>query len=60
MFCAACGTALIERDWHAVRLYRLDGDRCVVCGATVPGRFHPGRHAGFERHTAGTRIAVGV
>ncbi len=59
-FCAACGTALIERDWHAVRLYRLDGDRCVACGATVAGRFHPGRHAGFERHTAGTRFAVGV
>ena len=45
-FCPGCGTALLVRDWHAIRRYRLDGDRCLDCGAAVPGRFHPGRHDG--------------
>src|SRR5262249_43467980 len=26
-WCPGCGVALIERDWHAIRRYRLDGDR---------------------------------
>ena len=59
-FCASCGAVLIARDWHAVRLYRLDGNRCVECGAVLPGRFHPGRHDGDERLTPGTRFAVSL
>jgi len=37
--CPACGETLIERDWQAVRSYRLRGDRCPGCGARLAGRF---------------------
>jgi pyruvate formate lyase activating enzyme len=56
--CPGCGTALIVRDWHAIRRYRMDANRCVDCGAEIPGRFHPGRHHGAERRTAGGRFGV--
>jgi len=59
-FCPGCGRALIVRDWHAIRKYRLDGNRCPDCGAEIPGRFHPGRHDGGERRTSGTRFGVGL
>jgi pyruvate formate lyase activating enzyme len=38
-YCPSCGEALIERDWHAIRSYRLDGDRCGGCGTRLAGRF---------------------
>jgi pyruvate formate lyase activating enzyme len=57
-WCPGCGGALVVRDWHAVRRYRLDGDRCPDCGTRIPGRFHPGRHRGDERRTPGVRARV--
>ncbi|OFX26487.1 MAG: AmmeMemoRadiSam system radical SAM enzyme [Anaeromyxobacter sp. RBG_16_69_14] len=39
--CPSCGTPLIERDWHAIRSCRLDGDRCGQCGTRLAGRFGP-------------------
>jgi len=54
-WCPACGAALIERDWHAICGYRLDGNRCLDCGATLPGRFHPGRQ---HVRTDGGRFGV--
>jgi pyruvate formate lyase activating enzyme len=39
--CPSCCTPLIERDWHAIRSYRLDGDRCGKCGTRLAGRFGP-------------------
>src|SRR5262249_11880395 len=48
-FCPGCRAPLIERDWHAVRLYRLDDGRCPDCGTHIPGRFHPGAHPGPRR-----------
>ena len=59
-FCPGCGTAVIERDWHAIRLYRLDDDRCPDCGTRIPGRFHPGAHRGRERTTPGRRFGVSL
>jgi pyruvate formate lyase activating enzyme len=59
-WCAGCGAAVIERDWHAIRRYRLDGDRCLDCGTAVPGRFHPGRHEGGELRTHGGRYGVTI
>jgi pyruvate formate lyase activating enzyme len=59
-FCPGCGAALIVRDWHAIRLYHLDGNRCPDCGAAVPGRFHPGRHRGADRRTPGVRHGVSL
>jgi pyruvate formate lyase activating enzyme len=39
-FCADCGAALIERDWHHIEGYRLTAaGRCPKCAATIPGRF---------------------
>jgi pyruvate formate lyase activating enzyme len=39
-FCAACGGAVIERDWYDIRHYRLDtGGCCRSCGQALPGRF---------------------
>jgi len=59
-WCPACGEALVVRDWHAIRRYRLDGARCLGCGAEIPGRFHPGRHEGSERRTGGGRFGVSL
>jgi pyruvate formate lyase activating enzyme len=38
--CPDCGTAVVVRDWYAMRAYRLD-DRgaCLHCGYTLPGRY---------------------
>jgi pyruvate formate lyase activating enzyme len=58
--CPGCGTALVVRDWHAIRRYRLEGDRCPECGTRIPGRFHPGRHEGAERRRSGVRGEVPV
>ena len=38
-WCPGCGAALIRRDWHSVREYRLQGDRCPDCSTVIPGRF---------------------
>ncbi|HMW23616.1 MAG TPA: AmmeMemoRadiSam system radical SAM enzyme [Burkholderiaceae bacterium] len=39
-FCPGCGQALIERDWHDVRAYRLDAQgACPHCGTRIAGRF---------------------
>ncbi len=37
--CHACGQLLIERDWHQLGQYNLDGNRCANCQAEIPGRF---------------------
>jgi pyruvate formate lyase activating enzyme len=50
--CSACGTALIERDWHEVRQYRLvDANACPGCGERLAGRFEAldGVFKGFGR-----------
>ena len=38
-YCASCGKLVIERDWYQIGAYRLDGNRCKSCGASVAGRF---------------------
>jgi pyruvate formate lyase activating enzyme len=41
--CPACERALIVRDWHDIRAYRLSADgRCDGCGTAIPGRFAAG------------------
>jgi pyruvate formate lyase activating enzyme len=38
--CTGCGAALIERDWHALLRYELDGQgRCRHCDTPLAGRF---------------------
>jgi len=39
--CPGCGAAVIERDWQAVRGYRLKGDSCADCGTRIAGHFGP-------------------
>ncbi len=51
-WCPGCGTPLIVRDWQSVRRYEMDGNRCVACGETIPGRFHD---AASRRDSAGMR-----
>jgi pyruvate formate lyase activating enzyme len=38
--CPSCGAAVVVRDWHAIKRYRLD-DRgtCRECGQVIPGTF---------------------
>ena len=36
-FCPGCGSALIERDWHAIARLRLVDGRCPQCTAELPG-----------------------
>ncbi len=54
--CARCGALLIERDWHAIRSYRLRGNACPDCGAPLAGRFDPSPVA----PTSGRRAALGM
>ncbi len=42
-FCHQCGDLLIERDWHRLGQWSLDGQgRCASCGTTVAGHFSDG------------------
>jgi pyruvate formate lyase activating enzyme len=37
-YCPGCGGAVVVRDWHALRRYRLDEQgRCTSCGTRLPG-----------------------
>ncbi len=38
-YCPGCGQLLIERDWHQIGRYALDGDHCRHCGYQIPGHF---------------------
>ena len=38
-FCPGCDQLLIERDWHQLGTWRLDGNCCSSCGTTIPGLF---------------------
>ncbi len=43
--CPACGAVLVERDWYAIRRYRLTPEgRCPECRTAIAGRF--GERAG--------------
>ncbi|HWS73902.1 MAG TPA: AmmeMemoRadiSam system radical SAM enzyme [Quisquiliibacterium sp.] len=56
-FCGGCGAALVERDWHQVLSYELDGSgACVHCGTSVPGRFGAGP-GGFGRRRIPVRVS---
>ena len=46
-FCPGCKEPVIRRDWHEIRSYDLDGDRCSHCKATIAGRFDAQPPAGF-------------
>jgi pyruvate formate lyase activating enzyme len=54
-YCPSCGEAVIERDWHAIRAYRLEGDRCAFCGGAIAGRF-----GGKVARTSGRRTYLGL
>jgi pyruvate formate lyase activating enzyme len=55
-WCPGCGAALVERDWMAVRAYRLSGDACRACGTRIAGRFP----AGEVRPTSGRRVLLPI
>ena len=38
-YCHGCQSLLIERDWHQLGRYGLNGNKCLKCGTTVPGVF---------------------
>jgi AmmeMemoRadiSam system radical SAM enzyme/AmmeMemoRadiSam system protein A len=38
-YCPSCSQLLIERDWHQLGRYALDGNRCRHCQFEVAGRF---------------------
>ena len=52
--------ALIQRDWHAILSYRLDGDRCPDCRSVIPGVFHAGDHSTDSWRTGGGRWRVSL
>ncbi len=42
-YCPGCGEAVVVRDWHELRSYRLTDDgHCQRCGAEVAGRYAGG------------------
>jgi pyruvate formate lyase activating enzyme len=54
--CAACGEPLIERDWFAIRSYRVERGACPSCGARLAGRFGEAP----VRATSGRRAYLGL
>lgn len=39
-YCPGCGTSVIERDWHAIRAYRIDANgRCSMCQTPIVGQY---------------------
>ncbi len=38
-YCPSCGQLLIQRDWHQLGHYALDGNRCRHCQTEIAGRF---------------------
>ncbi|MCU0959785.1 MAG: AmmeMemoRadiSam system radical SAM enzyme [Pirellulaceae bacterium] len=38
-YCPQCGQLLIERNWHEIRAYHLQQDRCPRCSTRIAGRF---------------------
>ncbi len=38
-YCPECGKLLIERDWHQIGQYTLNGNRCSGCDHVIPGVF---------------------
>jgi len=51
-WCPGCGLALIERDWHAVRAYRLEDGACQSCRRPLAGRFSQGTVGPTSGHRA--------
>ncbi|MEZ0367410.1 AmmeMemoRadiSam system radical SAM enzyme [Mycobacterium sp. pUA109] len=49
--CPGCGTAVVVRDWYAMRHYALSDDgRCTACGQRLPGVYDgPVGHWGRRR-----------
>jgi AmmeMemoRadiSam system radical SAM enzyme/AmmeMemoRadiSam system protein B/AmmeMemoRadiSam system protein A len=40
-YCPHCGQMVIERDWHEIGQYHLEGNRCRHCHGAVTGHFDP-------------------
>jgi len=39
-YCPGCSAAMIERDWHAIRAYRVDANaRCPDCLTPIAGQY---------------------
>ncbi|MCA9213242.1 MAG: AmmeMemoRadiSam system radical SAM enzyme, partial [Planctomycetales bacterium] len=38
-YCPTCKNLLIERDWHALGTYNLNGNLCNSCGQKIAGHF---------------------
>jgi pyruvate formate lyase activating enzyme len=56
-YCPSCGTRVVERDWYALRDYRLDDTgHCTACGAAIAGRFE-GPPGSFGRRRIPVRLA---
>jgi len=54
--CPGCGAAVVERDWFAIRAYRLAGGACARCGTRIAGRFAEAA----VKPTRGLRIPLGL
>jgi pyruvate formate lyase activating enzyme len=54
-FCPGCRARVIERDWHAVRVARMKGSACAVCGTEIAGRFDA-----VARESDGARRYLGL
>lgn len=38
-YCPGCKAMVIERDWYALGVYQLRGNRCASCGRVIAGHF---------------------
>ncbi|HUL58034.1 MAG TPA: AmmeMemoRadiSam system radical SAM enzyme [Anaeromyxobacteraceae bacterium] len=54
--CPGCAEAVVERDWFAIRAYRLADGACAGCGTRIAGRFA----AEGVKPTRGLRIPLGL
>lgn len=55
--CPSCNSLLIERDWFSIKRYNLSGNKCILCGFTIAGRF-PARFGSDYRLWDGIEIPL--
>jgi len=54
-YCSNCKTHLIQRDWHSIRVNRMNKNKCSVCDTIIPGLFTK------ESYTSnGLRYGIGL
>jgi AmmeMemoRadiSam system radical SAM enzyme len=59
-YCPKCKICLIERDWHNILKYNLNGNKCSNCSEIIPGVFQADSTPGdWGRHRQSVQLNGG-